>query len=661
MNINRENTFSADLSDDEEVRKMKFLLDLTESEKEMGEVSHQKKRNSVSISSNGFMTSNNSTSNPSSTPFYRTSSSASVNSRKKQDDNSELSRDNVIVFVNSTPPSNLLCPIHGGLFIQPVIAKCGHTFCRPCLLKYIESDGSQSSECPIDKNIFKKKDLRSLIPNIVVAESISTLKVYCKYGCKLENGKWIKDTNGCPEEITLASREQHENVCPYALICCPFNKSCSLIRRMDLENHLKQCAHVTCPHKKIGCTFQGDGNTLKDHLAGCPYENIKGFIDKNHKQVNKLKKKLKEKDEEIRFLKGALTQLNTKIDYLVENFESKTNNFEISLRKMNASLDHNQIQLGETRQEVETLKHRLKRPANELYQQGEIIDIIDPPVNLNCKGTFTGHKGPVWGLAVTAGGLLVSASSDATIKIWDVMNFKCKKTLTGHEGIVHAVVVHENKICSGSEDKSLRIWDLNTLECLRVIRVHDNTICSLATVNGILFSGSYQEIKVWDLNTYECIQTLTGHNHWIRAITATSEYLYTGSYNIIKIWDLKSTPYNCIRTITGNYGSIYCLAVSVEYNRLLTGTYENKINVYDLITYKPITSLDGHIGAVYALAISGNRFFSGSYDSTIKVWNLENFKSLQTLVRHSSSVDALVSAGGCIFSGGADHSVKVWR
>jgi len=163
------------------------------------------------------------------------------------------------------------------------------------------------------------------------------------------------------------------------------------------------------------------------------------------------------------------------------------------------------------------------------------------------------------------------------------------------------------------------------------------------------------------LDTYDCIQTLSGHNHWVRALTTDEGYLYSGSYNIIKIWDIKTTPFTCIRTITGNYGSIYSLAVSKENNRLLSGTYENKINVYDLDTLNQKESLSGHIGAVYTLAVSGNRFFSGSYDSTIKVWNMETLKCLQTMVRHSSSVDALVAANGYIFSGSADNSVKVWK
>jgi WD40 repeat protein len=157
-------------------------------------------------------------------------------------------------------------------------------------------------------------------------------------------------------------------------------------------------------------------------------------------------------------------------------------------------------------------------------------------VNLNCKGTFTGHSGPVWGLAVTETGLLISASSDTTIKIWDVANFKCKQTLLGHEGIVHAVVVHGNLLCSGSSDKSIRIWDLSKNgECVKIIKFHDNTVCSLAVANGILFSGSYTEIKVWDLETFECIQTLTGHNHWVRALAVSGGRLYSGSYNIINV------------------------------------------------------------------------------------------------------------------------------
>ena len=71
-----------------------------------------------------------------------------------------------------------------------------------------------------------------------------------------------------------------------------------------------------------------------------------------------------------------------------------------------------------------------------------------------------------------------------------------------------------NEKSTDKPKKNEKIWDLETMQCIKIIRGHDNTVCSLATFNNILFSGSFTEVKAWDLETYECIQTLTGHNHW---------------------------------------------------------------------------------------------------------------------------------------------------
>jgi hypothetical protein len=47
-----------------------------------------------------------------------------------------------------------------------------------------------------------------------------------------------------------------------------------------------------------------------------------------------------------------------------------------------------------------------------------------------------------------------------------------------------------------STEKYLQIWDLESMECIKIIKTHDNTVCSLTTSLGKLFSGSYTEIKV---------------------------------------------------------------------------------------------------------------------------------------------------------------------
>ncbi len=42
----------------------------------------------------------------------------------------------------------------------------------------------------------------------------------------------------------------------------------------------------------------------------------------------------------------------------------------------------------------------------------------------------------------------------------------------------------------------LQIWDIDTLELLDTLKGHDNPVCTLATANGLLFSGSLKIVKV---------------------------------------------------------------------------------------------------------------------------------------------------------------------
>lgn len=85
-----------------------------------------------------------------------------------------------------------------------------------------------------------------------------------------------------------------------------------------------------------------------------------------------------------------------------------------------------------------------------------------PPREVRSYGTFTGHTGPVWALAI-GDGLLMSGSSDSTIKVWDLTTSKCKRTLSGHEGIVHAVAVRGEHVISGSSDNKIKVCFISLL------------------------------------------------------------------------------------------------------------------------------------------------------------------------------------------------------
>ena len=58
----------------------------------------------------------------------------------------------------------------------------------------------------------------------------------------------------------------------------------------------------------------------------------------------------------------------------------------------------------------------------------------------------------------------VSASSDKTLKVWDVETGRELRTLFGHTNWVTGVVLSGDGRCavSASDDKTLKVWDVET-------------------------------------------------------------------------------------------------------------------------------------------------------------------------------------------------------
>jgi len=81
--------------------------------------------------------------------------------------------------------------------------------------------------------------------------------------------------------------------------------------------------------------------------------------------------------------------------------------------------------------------------------------------------TFTGHTGPVTGMAYhQAANLLISGSKDRTVKIWNAVApqpaSQAVKNLEGHTAWIEGVVLFDQgtKIGSVGADQTLRTWDM---------------------------------------------------------------------------------------------------------------------------------------------------------------------------------------------------------
>lgn len=114
-------------------------------------------------------------------------------------------------------------------------------------------------------------------------------------------------------------------------------------------------------------------------------------------------------------------------------------------------------------------------------------------------------------------------------------------------------------------------------------------------------------------------------------------------------------------------------------DKIITGSDDTLIHVYDTKTGKLRTKLEGHEGGVWALQYEGNTLVSGSTDRSVRVWDIQKGICTQTFYGHTSTVRCLqivmpadtgkvydgtpvmMPPKPLIITGSRDSQLRVWR
>ena len=100
------------------------------------------------------------------------------------------------------------------------------------------------------------------------------------------------------------------------------------------------------------------------------------------------------------------------------------------------------------------------------------------------------------------------------------------------------------------------------------------------------------------------------------------------------------------------------VAFSPGGTRLLSGSEDHTLKLWDAATGLVLNTFDGHTESVHAVAFSpdGTRVLSGSDDKTLKLWDAATGQLLQTLAGHTEGVYSVAFSpdGTRALSGGED-------
>lgn len=141
-----------------------------------------------------------------------------------------------------------------------------------------------------------------------------------------------------------------------------------------------------------------------------------------------------------------------------------------------------------------------------MLRQGETGDWI---------GTFEGHKGAVWGVALNGPATKVATGSgDFTAKLWDCSSGDELSSIT-HPHIVRTVDFSHSTslLMTGSQDKLLRIFDVGSTSSGAILtcKGHTSSIRHSLFTNDdrrLISASDDKTVRIWDRISGDEIQTL---------------------------------------------------------------------------------------------------------------------------------------------------------
>ena len=164
--------------------------------------------------------------------------------------------------------------------------------------------------------------------------------------------------------------------------------------------------------------------------------------------------------------------------------------------------------------------------------------------------TYTGHTKGVNTIRLfpNSGHLILSASQDCKVKLWDVYHDrKCLRTFSGHDNSVKDIVFTNDgtKFLSASFDKWIKLWDTETGQCISRFTTKKVPFCVTfnpdADKQNIFLTGCQdKKIYQFDINTGKVVQEYDQHLGTVNSITFIDEnrrFISTSDDKTIRAWD----------------------------------------------------------------------------------------------------------------------------
>lgn len=156
----------------------------------------------------------------------------------------------------------------------------------------------------------------------------------------------------------------------------------------------------------------------------------------------------------------------------------------------------------------------------------------------------------------------------------------------GHDDFVGGLVfLRDKRLASSSEDGWIRVWERDQDEPVLEVCGHDeNPINYLAYDEShhlLISAGDDFKVRLWNPDSLEEVAVLTGHENYVSVVAIAGDRVVTGSKDqTVGVWDLKEKK--LIQRMAGHKDWVHALAISPDGKQAISGATNDSLILWDI-------------------------------------------------------------------------------
>ncbi|KAF9268023.1 WD40 repeat-like protein [Marasmius fiardii PR-910] len=232
------------------------------------------------------------------------------------------------------------------------------------------------------------------------------------------------------------------------------------------------------------------------------------------------------------------------------------------------------------------------------------------------------------------GKLLVAGDDTGLIQVFDINSRAILRTFDSHKQPVHVTKFSPlvpTQVLSCSDDTTTKLWDVPSQSCITTLTSHTDYVRSgqPSTSNAhLVLTGSYDStVRLFDTRSGHCELVMGAGGSGKEGNVPVEQVLMFPSGTvavsaagpILRIWDIVAGG-RCVRALSNHQKTVTSLAFDTSASRLLTGSLDQMVKVYDVSTYKVAHTMR-YPAPVLCLALSPDEthIAAGMTDGTLSV------------------------------------------